>query len=175
MRQGPHLLPTPSSATAQAPNKFCNSDCRAVRSVSSALGTPHTIKKAVARGDGPARIFSGPPPHRRAWGPRTLPRLPWLRARAPGRRTPSPSCARAPALPPRACETPLTALQSTSQNLRPIGLERNSLLAIVRDYVARASLTLIYFSAVLPLPSPARLGLRWTFAASLYPSLQPFA
>lgn len=165
MRHGPHLLPAPSPATAQAPNKFCGSDCRAVRSVSAALGTPRTIIKSVARAQAPADFLGGRPPSgglgARGRG-RASPSSA-LGPRPPG--TPLPHCGRAPAPPPRASETPLTARQSPQQNLRPVGLGRDSLRAIMRDCVARALLTLIYFSAVLPLPSPAREDLRQPFAA----------
>ena len=175
MRQVPHILPAPSPATAQAPDKFCGSDCRAVRSVSAALGTPRTIRKSVARAQAPADYLGGRPPSgglgARGRG-RASPSSA-LGPRPPG--TPLPHCGRAPAPPPRASETPLTARQSPQQNLRPVGLGRDSLRAIVRDCVARALLTLIYFSAVLPLPSPAAVGLRLTFAALLHPSRQPCA
>lgn len=146
-----------------------------MRSVSAALGTPRTIKKSVARAQAPADFLGGRPPSgglgARGRG-RASPSSA-LGPRPPG--TPLPHCGRAPAPPPRASETPLIARQSPQQNLRPIGLGRDSMRAIMRDCVARALLTLIYFSAVLPLPSPAAVGLRWTFAASSHPSRQPFA
>ena len=175
MRHEPHLLPAPSPATAQAPNKFCGSDCRAVRSVSAALGTPRTIRKAVARPQASADYLGGRPPSGGlgARGRGRASPISALGPRPPG--TPLPHCGRAPAPPPRASETPLTARQSPQQNLRPVGLGRDSLRAIMRDYVARALLTLLYFSAVLPLPSPAAVGLRLAFAAFLQPFCQPFA
>ena len=67
-----------------------------------------------------------------------MPRLPWLRTRAPCRRTPSPDCGRAPALPPRVSAAPGPPPRSSRDNLWPNGHGRGKSRPMLRAWGARA-------------------------------------